>query len=253
MSEIKLIIDGTEYEFEPWFGALAGKTPTLYFDGLKYIGKAIPKQPSNDWEIVSFRGANKTYTHDDIWKLNGRQYSLDRHKNSFELHAMLYGKNSVEDGKLEIYEVRRISDGEVFKVGDDTKWGKINKFNLSQWSNQITAYFEFGDVCTEIYLSDLEKVKPKLPLFKDELGNNLFEGEIVFTAHLEAGLNTAFISRHGTKENANDCGYKWFKCKDDAENWLLENKPISISYKEIKDARNRCANLKEFFKNKINP
>jgi len=261
MSEIKLTIDGTEYEFEVCFGALAGSTPTLYFNNVKYLGKAIPKQVAvPEYEILSFKVKYPPFV---IFKKmdNGMFGNLG--------DGIISEKDMISIGH-EIYSVKRVSDGETFSLRDICQsetgyvYCPIKRFFIKD--ELMYVQFDEGhgnnDGCLTI--NSIQKAKPKQVLFTDEFGNNVYEGENVYsvrkvdwydsdeTFEAHAGSMSLGINR---KKNV----WWYFLSKQDKDRFILENKPIMVSYKEIADlAPNHIKNqiflvdtLKDFFKSKI--
>jgi hypothetical protein len=97
------------------------------------------KTPKKDWEIVAVRDKDGKLFYTDMVPTNGQK----------------------------IEALKRLSDGEVFSVGDKDVWfGEIKSFKLLGYS--IFAYFNFN-ISKEIRF--LEKPKPT-PLFttEDEVG-----------------------------------------------------------------------------------
>ncbi len=247
MSDIKLTIDGTEYELEPCFGALAGMTPTIYFNGCKYTGKAIAKQPKEDYTITAFRSTLHS----------GNNIILTRNKDNTFHSSYAQEFDLLNSSIHEIYSIQRHSDNEVFSIGDEflgdnerltIESFKVHNNTIRLWAKEEGGYF---------VLSEIQKVKPKVPLFKDELGNDIFyDIPIYYVAKHsftlgECTFKTAPLD--GFREY-----YLYFLNKKDAEDYIISNKHITISYKEIKDFQNNNRkgnmnpNLKDFFKSKIN-
>ena len=130
------------------------------------------KLPVPDYEILIFRGTGKKYLHEDIWDLYNGKYNLRGYnlvEGIWDLKDMLKGVNSVEDGQLEINSVKRLSDGEVFSIGDKYSYGKdgvIEKFKISD-VGELLCDIRFNNIhsCKNAPLRAIDKVKIKLPLF----------------------------------------------------------------------------------------
>src|SRR5690606_23114725 len=72
---------------------------------------------------------------------------------------------------VKIHSVKRLSDGEVFTIGDNTKYGCIDNFYIKNNYLLATTVLESNGR----YLKDLEKSKK--PLFTTEDGVDIFEGD----------------------------------------------------------------------------
>lgn len=80
----------------------------------------------------------------------------------------IYPGDCIQKGFFEkIHSVRRLSDGEIFTVGDNCFHGPIRRFNLG--GNVITADFEYGDVGCTVSLSVLSKLPQRTKLFTVQL------------------------------------------------------------------------------------
>jgi len=233
--------------------------------------KRQKQQPSKDWEIVSFR---HIYTKENIWsvgddgnyciyKSGALRYSLDRMLND--------NVASLKSGDIEIYEVRRISDGEVFKVGDVINYKgmlvrswegnngcNITKFSIHEGYIYINGHFPFHK---DKKISDWEKVKPKLPLFTTSDGVKKYLMDSYWSVSDEFYL--CYSNAHPDFKPLHK---RTFSSKEAAEQYILENKPISVSYKELNMAIDLATNdrdystanrmickMRDFFKSKINP
>ncbi len=110
-------------------GAGAGCSISFDFDNEKQV------ESNKDWEIVSFKGSSgKIY--------NANEELLTRH------HT--------------IHSVKRLSTSEVLSINDETKFGKITKFEIQQgllyvWTKNDNTWHSFE------YIE-----KPKQPLFTTE-------------------------------------------------------------------------------------
>lgn len=79
-----------------------------------------------------------------------------------------------------IHSVRRLSDGEVFTIGDDSPKGKIKEFKLPHPEGQIYVWYDLGGFC---YLHECKKApipEQKKPLLKTIDGVDKFEGDLVW-------------------------------------------------------------------------
>lgn len=219
------------------------------------------KQSNRDWEIVSFIESGLEYKLIDWQKYQcytqptyeapGRQMSL-----SFALR-----------NNAKIHSVRRLSDGEVFTVGDCIEY--------MQWTDggrtiKIAKFQIKGD---EMYLvnaannmsaniREADKIK-RQPLFTTEDGKDIYEGD--------KSLNSVVFEDFSF--NYNEPQYqtlveinifkdkiKIFSTEEAAKEYILMNKPC-LSYNHVMEYCNQIINrfappfkegLKELAKQKIN-
>jgi len=128
--------------------------------------------------------------------------------------------------KYNIHSVKRLSDGEIFTIGDKIT-GK-SKYNC------IINSIELNPNCSQIMFNrldegiDLINAKHiKQPLFTTEDGVDVFEGMEVFVVH-PTTLNT--IIGLNTIEYSSYKGWLFFSTKDEMEEYIIMNKPcLSIN------------------------
>ena len=164
----------------------------------------------------------------------------------------------IVEGKQCIYEVLRLSDNEVFSVGDEIATGKIISFSylketglfIEVDTRKLTYYYPYR-------ISEISKVKPKIPLFTTEDGVQLFKGDsyVKLNDYSDWSIVIGFIAE------GNGDMYKGlkFSTKEAAEKYILLNKPIEITQKEIMGAiKSACSYtfitidaIAELFKSKI--
>jgi len=158
---------------------------------------------------------------------------------------------------FKIHSVKRVSDSEVFSIDDEDKtYGKIIGFQFIQNDAFLYANCEQGEHTRFIAINYLEKAKPNQVLFTTEDGVEIHKNEKYFYVDSNWHVHT-FTPKEGVKFNIVESRTFWHKEK--LNEWLLENKPIMVSYKEIADlAPNHIKNqiflvdtLKDFFKSKI--
>jgi len=87
-------------------------------------------------------------------------------------------KTLLKSSVHKIHSVKRLSDGEVFTIGDELKSGeKINSISLIEGKIRIYPRHSF------YYLSDAIKIK-KTPLFTTEDGVEVYTGDTIYHANL---------------------------------------------------------------------
>lgn len=126
--------------------------------------------------------------------------------------------------------VKRLSDGEMFSIGDEDKKGIIKEFRL--FNNILMVVVEGkstgGTIITS--LRKLSKVKEPIPLFTTFDGKKIFENNEYFVVekHFEIG--------HGVGgDGYNHSGHvlKTFSTEDAAKTYIIYNKPC-LSANDIK-------------------
>lgn len=183
--------------------------PPLYinYGGLLYRRKDIPK-PKKDWEILEFR------------KKDGSK------PKRFEL----YGNNAI------IHSVKRLSDGEVFTVGDqvhvhnsETLWTIrgfeiVGRFNEMMCITISGSRFSIKSI-TETFTSKKQK------LFTTEDGVDIYIDQkvwVVGTKYFD--MDDLKMTRTDYKNAVDHWGkwgvdYKYFSSKEKAEEYILINRP----------------------------
>lgn len=199
------------------------------------------KQPTKDWEIVRLRDKNgnvwESYLHDGTPHFCGGNYD--------------YVIKTKIPFTFDIESVRRISDNLVFKVGDKDGGGrgKIKNFLINDGKMCVS----FENNCALYYLNELRKGKPKEPLFTTADMKNIYEGDTYF--YVNSNFTVWEIICPIVAPANNKYPETTFSTKETAKQYILENKPISISYKELTQnlLSSRWEDLRKFFKSKIQP
>jgi hypothetical protein len=207
MKEYKLI---KKYPGSPELGTIARQkegTNMYFFNGLQiYYPGDFPEfwEEIKEYEILSFIGGS------------GRIYNSDEVFN--------FGC----DGGPSIFSVKRLSDGEIFTVGDEisnSKYprfkGKIEKFKRGDSTLQV--YYDGFDS-----LKDIQKVKPVL--FTTHDGADVREGDRVW--YFNQGYKL-WDSKADPKFHNDEQRFHYFSTKEAAEEYILMNKPLNLSIREI--------------------
>lgn len=178
-----------------------------------------------DYEILSFKRGVNIYT----VRENGRLlWDIPEYKGMNADITATHWTEATKKGYI-IHSVKRLSDGEVFTVGDKVRYN----FSKSCLSLKITkiAYESVGKTPLTLYIytengsqSTINNyVKAKLPLFTTEDGVDIFEDTTVY------GVNSSWlIFSHFTdlKEKIKYWGNKpIFSTEEAAEEYILMNKP----------------------------
>lgn len=153
-----------------------------------------------------------------------------------------YSDNKIRE--YHIHSVKRLSDGEVFMVGDSVKnhfvKGKIRKIILAlNLSKDVVSSFSYEKYRNTIFLcvdNDHgniplgQAVKNKTKLFTTEDNVEIFEGDKYYSVHIK-GLKIIENDDYQPKQgNIHD--WKRFSSKKAAEEYILMNKPC-LSIKDI--------------------
>lgn len=204
----------------------------------------LPKEfieNSNDWEeiiekdyeILSFISNSKTiYERLDAFGSKD-DYGLDG-------KDMYYGPldsflENLKNNKFNIYSIKRLSDGEVFTMGDKI----TNEFLMNK--NYNIKSFRVGNDCLKICGSgekgrcfitlDKNTKKVKEPLFTTENEVDIYENDNVYYINDWYPCYRSNISKSNYNPNT-----KYFSTKEKAEEYVLMNKPcLSINDLSIKN------------------
>lgn len=154
-----------------------------------------------------------------------------------------------EDKNLDIHSIKRLSDGEVFTIGDKIQYNNTNN-NI-----RIIKSIELDDIKVKIFACEecysvpikgsnygfnlLQNVtKFKQPLFTTEDGVDIFEGDeyiLVRKGAVSKNLCTfTYTAVSGESMwNSKQKDYTLFSTKEAAEEYILMNKPV-LSINDLK-------------------
>lgn len=195
-----------------------------------------------NYKILSFINVNNK-----IYQLqkDGRYFNTELKYNDYQYCLNI----------LKIHSVKRLSDGEIFTIGDKTNFGLISNIIIN--NNNLSFYFEGKSCGYELQI--LIKLKR---LFTTEDGVDIFEGDFVFQVkkdnyclqYMSLGNNN--ISHQFDATKINNHLNLIFSTKEKAEEYILMNKPC-LSYNEVLNAakirnKNTFDTLKDLIKSKIN-
>lgn len=189
-------------------------------DELLKIFKAS-KTPPKEYEILSFvyrQGEVDT----EYKKNSSNKFKVDDGIFAFSEDEMMKYQN------VAIKLVQRLSDGEIFSIGDVIEFGnhgdlgnaKIERFEVDYFDNtKISAYNGAYGLGSNRW----EKAKPIL--FTTEDGVGIYLGDTYWTVSPLQWL----IAKHDTKDGMNLTHYhadKTFSTKEKAEEYRLSNMPL---------------------------
>lgn len=214
----------TENKFE-WTDELVGELANWYKSeqGIcraEYWGKDLleefkkSKQQNTiqkDWEIMSFVVKSSRV-------VLGKTEEGDFGNNIFRIDE----NELLKSPNHKINSVKRISDGEVFSLGDDVNFGIIEGFYICEEEDSfcykcMMVYFK--EVRANRDISELKKVNQ--PLFKTEDGKDVYEG-----GEFVAVQKTTFDMLCCRQTLTNPENYYIFSNEEKANNWVLMNKPV---------------------------
>jgi hypothetical protein len=155
-----------------------------------------------DYEIVSL-----IYTNQPLFKVTNQECVDNLLNSGFKIHS-----------------VKRLSDGEIFTIGDKCTKGIINAiYRDNRFSEFHDCALSIGlDSTTGYKLKDLKKSKQ--PLFTTEDGVDIYEYDAIWvvSSNFNTIYTTAFSNKYGNSKTA----YKIvFSNKKAAEEYILWNKP----------------------------
>lgn len=148
--------------------------------------------------------------------------------------AYLNEAKALADPDTSIRSVKRLSDGEVFTVGDtldvSTDWSGSN-FTIGSFFVNGEVIIASPDKEMRGYeLKTWRKAKQPKPLFRTEDGVDIYEGNEYWFMSTSKAVNS-FIQYHceNAKKDTDHTGggsWKYFSTKEKAEEYILLNKPV---------------------------
>jgi len=148
-----------------------------------------------------------------------------------------------------IYSVKRLSDGEIFTIGDKVNTSnccnvRIKQFNIDN-NNTIIICHEQGDTFL-IFLKTLKK-----PLFTTEDGVDIFKNDICWVV---GPHNYSLFKWTNPTNTVIIADEKYFSTKEAAKDYILMNKPC-LSINDLMKAASitycNLTGLKELVKSKL--
>ena len=156
-------------------------------------------------------------------------------KNTFGQNCILY-EDLINDKNFKIHSVKRLSDGEIFTIGDlvECEYCKGKITSLEIYGNDIYLKglhnnMRFGYTLCKALDCDEIPQKVKQPLFTTEDGVDIFENNTSIY-HVDKSLNIKFIKHKDFKVISKNV--KYFSTKEKAEEYILMNKPV-LSLKDL--------------------
>lgn len=194
------------------------------------------KEKPKEWEITAFYDKRNIQC---IYPLvNGVcKWSKDR--------ADFLESDLLSDELMAIYSVKRLSDGQEFKIGN---WYKSKENSEKRQIKLITLVDEhifFHDTLSPIEELDcrLEEAIKVEKLFTTEDGVDIYEGDKFCYIHPSYGYKMFdCVASANTDYNINPNYTKKFSSKEALEEYILMNKPC-LSVNDVMDIRKELARL----------
>lgn len=230
MTKYKLI---KEYPGSPKIGTECTNLENDTIDAYPEFWKEVEEK---DYEILSFIDKeNKNIFNDIRYSTNGTQKLYYPNKSNSWVNE------TSPIGEYPIYSVKRLSDGEIFTIGDRVAMNKhwerntsciIKSFGIRS-DNKLSFIIRQDDKIQSDYFLCDELYKVKQPLFTTEDGVDIvYNYEIIFA--LDESKFT-FMSKKAVNYK-NQYGYlhyfKAFSTEKAAEDYIFKNKPV-LSYNDV--------------------
>lgn len=189
-------------------------------------GQELPKK-EKDWEILAYRSK---LTHAIYERISENKFEETRTRVQVRL-VDFYRDTS------EIYSVRRLDDGKIFTIGDNTNFEKIEEILIDKINPNILIFkFLKNDTTHSCYINCLNTLIHKPIIFKTEDNVECFGGETIYGILLQ-NLNSDWH----TVKNIDEIdvkmlhgGRKWFFDKEKAQEYYFENVPC-LSFQDVKN------------------
>lgn len=221
------------FEFVNFYEESCKKKPTWTSEALEEFKKS--KQPSvkeePSFQILSFTD-NKELI---ILREDGKyEYEVSIICHSYTLHEMLEVGRSVKSGDIKIHSVKRNSDGEVFTVGDKVserslKDCKIKSIYLKNNETLVWLTTNIGyDYGVNLDYAKKEPLKQKIFTCN---GVDYFHGDHYFRVLKDFSLRENVALEVPDEDHLSDCIV--FQTKQLAEDYIMINKPVPISFNDL--------------------
>lgn len=223
---------------------------------------------SNDWEEI----IEKDYLILEIKSVGGCHWIYDEKtkkyvQNKFSFQHCLddFFEKNVLSSKYFIFKIKRLSDNEIFTIGDKCNDDFIQEIKLVVDENRL--YISSKNFSWGKNIKDL--TKDKISLFTTEDGKEMYEGDELFELITPGFYNKSCVwniilfktksNINYDQENSKKNGRIWFSTKEAAQEWVVFNKPCL----SLNDVKNCCfdngwgngvsqTKIEELVKSKIN-
>lgn len=197
-------------------------------------------EDSCDWEEVkNYEILSYTYDGQLVTKRENGKYLLSNTEieDEFQGATLEEVKSFWDSKKHKIYSVKRLSDGEVFTVGDIIKGKKLIEIFAAP-SNNRDLVLSLEGMRRALYIIEDCPIKVDKILFTTEDGIELFGGESVFSVTDDFILcyTSCIIEDNGK-------GVRLFAKKENAEKFISNNKKM-YTLKDMVKIANHWAYIK---------
>lgn len=216
----------------------------------------VKEEVKKDFEILKFIKGNNTY---NVLEDGNLLHDIPEYKNIKTNPSATHWTRAIERG-YNTHSVKRLSDGEVFQLGDsishiiNDKISKITKINLIR----DKIYFSTGiwESETGVILNNAVKAKPVL--FVTEDGKEIREGDEYY--YVLEPINNYIMGKNNCTKfgiSLDRKGIKYFSVKEAAENYIILSKPcLSINdlkntFPHLNKIGEDIIKLKQLVKNKL--
>lgn len=241
MKKYKLI---KEYPGSPKLGSIYKEQSAKDFQQRRYIPVEVKYQEDCLWsleryspeywkEVVEKEYEILSFIQDssgEIWIQDKKQGYGFWSKNGF-ITSPYITETILGNPYYSIHSVKRLSDGEVFTIGD-----KIGDYSYSYEikSLHITDQYK-GGVSIEVtiggYLSIVDIKKTKQKLFTTEDGVDRYAGDQLWYVFYLSDYSLNSLTLVNSNFTSTD-NVKYFSTKEKAEEYIIRNKPV-LTYNEI--------------------
>lgn len=220
---------------------------TLHY---RYSVRSVENNPEfweevkeKEWEIIVFKC---TFDEEESFtrlKENGFYMSDDASEQFKRTHPGATLKYMLSDynddtSTAVIHSIKRLSDGEVFTIGDkvyETVTGKKDSWNIKEFSLKDERCFSCG-----ININNIEKRIEKEPILTTEEGVGLYEGDQYWTVFTKASSEIKPFTLYGPhklkptqsgsfeEEDFNHTECLYFAQLNNATKYIQENKPKTV-------------------------
>lgn len=180
-----------------------------------------------DWEVVAYQSSSGKLFHTKDMDDRGRIWSEDK--------QCYIDKHNLTDKRISIHSIRRLSDGEIFSVGDRIGWIGHNKtitgFIVAE--DRLQIVHEEGRLCAVKGASILKGLqKLPAPLFTTLDKVDIYPGMEFFQCVDPTTIHRFFAQYTDNPKSWE--GLQLFSTLDAAKNYNVENAPC-LSIKEVRD------------------
>ena len=203
-----------------WCWYMAGFNPATFPENWEEI---IEKE----YEILSFKQNSGIK---ELWLNDGRGWARTNY-NTGKRYTRPYSTEEILEHKMySIYSVKRLSDGEIFTVGD-----KVSLQGIDNYSNIITLTVYGNNISINGYINSIQYYKKqKQLLFTTEDDVDIFDGDNYFVVDTNRYINCGVYEASSTTTNLfRSPNYLRFSTIDATKEYIFNNNPC-LSLNDIK-------------------